>query len=113
MDITRQEWTLIDMNERQIRKIQKNRHMNEILLNIASNSVFKNLSTRERGRMAKLIYKAELTEFYVRERDLTRTNNAFAQMVANILDQLESKGMRVDFDEDGDDPFGPIDGEDR
>lgn len=95
------------MKERAIRKVQKNRHMNEILLNISSNSVFKNMSYRDRVKMAKLIYKAEITEFYIRERNLTQINNEFAKMIANALDNLQDMGIdaRYEDDEDDDDPF--------
>jgi myo-inositol-1-phosphate synthase len=97
------------MNERQVRKVQKNRHMTEIQLNIASNSVFKNLSQRDRVKLAKLIYKAEMVEFYIRERSLDRVNNAFREMIANALMNLDDQLDRMDpEDEDefgDDDPF--------
>lgn len=97
------------MNERQVRKVQKNRHMTEIQLNIASNSVFKNLSQRDRVKLAKLIYKAEMVEFYIRERSLDRVNNAFRDMIANALMNLDEQLDRFDpEDEEGfgeDDPF--------
>lgn len=97
------------MNERQVRKVQKNRHMTEIQLNIASNSVFKNLSQRDRLKLAKLIYKAEMVEFYIRERDLNRVNNAFRDMIANALMNLDDQLDRIDREDDegfdDEDPF--------
>lgn len=89
------------MNERQVRKVQKNRHMTEIMLNIAQNSVFKNLSQRERVKLAKIIYKAEMVEFYIREKDLNRVNNAFQEMIANALMNLDI----TEFPDDEDDFF--------
>lgn len=96
------------MNERQVRKVQKNRHMTEIQLNIAANSVFKNLSHRDRMKLAKIIYKAEMVEFYVREKDLNRVNTAFQEMIANALMNLEVRDFPEDLD-DEDDPFKKFD----
>ena len=95
------------MNERQIRKVQKNRHMTEIQLNIAANSVFKNLSHKDRLKLAKIIYKAEMVEFYIREKDLNRVNSAFQEMIANALMNLETREFPEDEDED--DPFKKFD----
>lgn len=94
------------MNERQVRRVQKNRHMTEIMLNIAQNSVFKNLSQRDRIKLAKIIYKAEIVEFYIRERDLNKVNSAFQDMIANALNNLEF--LEDDDDDDFPDDFhGP------
>ena len=95
------------MNERQVRKVQKNRHMTEIQLNIAANSVFKNLSHKDRTKLAKIIYKAEMVEFYIREKDLNRVNSAFQEMIANALMNLETREFPEDEDED--DPFKKFD----
>ena len=101
------------MNERQIRKVQKNRHMTEIQLSIASNSVFKNLTHRDRLKLARIIYKAELIEFYIREKDLARVNKNFQEIIDNAIRNLQDRGIDVDniidddFDED--DPFKKFD----
>ena len=97
------------MNERQIRKVQKNRHMTEIQLNIAANSVFKNLTHRDRLKLARIIYKAELIEFYIREKDLTRVNDKFQEMIASALNNLRENGIELDDDLDEDDPFKKFD----
>ena len=97
------------MNERQVRKVQKNRHMTEIMLNIASNSVFKNLGNRDRMKLAKIIYRAEIVEFYIREKDLSKVNNAFQEMIANALMNLDSAEFSDDFDDDDEDPFKKFD----
>jgi hypothetical protein len=87
------------MRERYIRKLQKNRHLAEIAFNILNNSTFRNLTRAERGRMAKLIYKAELMELEVKSKDVAKTMNSFQDMIKNIqiqlLDELD--------DEDNDD----------
>jgi hypothetical protein len=87
------------MRERYIRKLQKNRHLAEISFNILNNSTFRNLTRSERGRMAKLIYKAELMELEVKSKDVAKTMNSFQDMIKNmqiqLLDDLD--------DEDNDD----------
>jgi hypothetical protein len=99
----------LKVNERQIRKVQKNRHMTEIQLNIAANSVFKNLTHRDRLKLARIIYKAELIEFYIREKDLTRVNDKFQEMIANALQNLQDRGVDIDDDLDEEDPFKKFD----
>jgi len=95
------------MNERHVRKVQKNRHMTEIQLNIAANSVFKNLSHRDRLKLAKIIYKAEMVEFYIREKDLNKVSTAFQEMIANALRNIDEA---FEEDEDGEeDPFKKFD----
>ena len=99
------------MNERQVRKVQKNRHMTEIMLNIAQNSVFKNLTQRDRMKLAKIIYKAEIVEFYIREKDLNKVNTAFQEMIASALMSLDDRDYPEDDDEfrDDEDPFKKFD----
>jgi len=87
------------MRERQIRKIQKQRHMSDILLMLLNNSVFKNLSPRDRKKMAELIYKAELIEMSVRDRKIVRVNESFQ----DIMNGLMNSGIFDDFDDDEDD----------
>lgn len=86
------------MRERYIRKLQKNRHLAEISFNILTNSTFRNLTRAERGRMAKLIYKAELMELEVKSKDVAKTMNSFQDMIKNIQVQLLDE-----LDEDDDD----------
>lgn len=69
------------MNDRQLRNLQKNRHMADINRMILSNPLFKNLTERDQKRLAKLIYKAETVELYARERDVYRINESFDQIV--------------------------------
>jgi predicted secreted Zn-dependent protease len=86
------------MRERYIRKLQKNRHLAEISFNILTNSTFRNLTRAERGRMAKLIYKAELMELEVKSKDVAKTMTSFQDMIKNIQVQLLDE-----LDEDDDD----------
>jgi hypothetical protein len=88
------------MRERQIRKLQKNRHLAEIGFTLLQNPTFKNLSRADRYRMAKLIYKAELIEVEIKSKDLSKTLSAFQDMITQITNSM------VDDDEDDDDNFG-------
>jgi len=69
------------MNDRQLRNLQKNRHMADITRMILSNPLFKNLTERDQKKLARLIYKAETIELYARERDVYRLNQSFDQIV--------------------------------
>lgn len=69
------------MNDRQLRNLQKTRHMADIRRMILSNPLFKNLTDRDQAKLAKLIYKAESIEMYARERDVYRLNQSFDQIV--------------------------------
>lgn len=92
------------MNERQVRKVRKNRHMTEIMLNIAANSVFKNLSLRDRTKLAKIVYKAEMIEFFIREKSITNVNSEFQKLIADVLRQVDVEDLPED-----EDPFAPFD----
>jgi len=48
---------------------------------ILANPLFRNLSERDQKKLAKLVYKAETVEMYVRERDIYRVNQSFDQIV--------------------------------
>ena len=91
------------MRERQIRKLQKNRHLAEIGFTLLQNPTFKNLSRADRYRMAKLIYKAELIEIEINSKDISRTLDTFQEMIRNITDQLVE-----DDDDDFDGPENPF-----
>lgn len=99
------------MRESQIRKIQKNRHMSEILMSINANSIFKNLSNRDKQTLCKLIYKAEMIETHIRGKDIMRVTKSFQEIIANAMMQLDLMDDDDDeFDGDTDDfppGFGP------
>lgn len=97
------------MNERQLLKIQKQRHMSDIFIMLLNNPIFKNLADKDQKKMARLIYKAEMIEMHARDRALIRTNESFQ----NIVDAINNVIMK-DFDpedrddyldDDGDNPF--------
>jgi hypothetical protein len=94
------------MRERHLRKLQKERHLAEITFNLLSNPTFKNLSRRERGQLAKLIYKAELLEIELRSKDANKVMDAFKQLMNGINIQILDARDRdddEDFGEENDD----------
>lgn len=95
------------MRERQLRKIQKQRHMSNILIMILNNPVFKNLNESDRRKMARLIYKAEMIEMHARDKDIIRLNTSFQNIVDAMRVSLEQMDMRMEADDfDEDDEFG-------
>lgn len=94
------------MNERQLLKIQKQRHMSNIFIMLLNNPIFKNLSDKDQRAMAKLIYKAEMIEMHARDRNLIRTNESF-QSIIDAINGAISADFLDDRDEFGDeeDPF--------
>lgn len=94
------------MRERHLRKLQKDRHLAEISYNLLSNSTFKNLSRRDRWKLARIIYKAELLEIELRSKDASKVMNAFKDLMNNINIQiLDARDMDddEDFGEENDD----------
>lgn len=94
------------INERALRKLQKQRHMYDIQNMILTNPLFKNLNKREQRILQKLIYKAEMTEIFIRDRNVIRINESFDDLVedvARILDNIveqDEKRYKDDDDED-------------
>lgn len=83
------------MNDRQLRALQKTRHMADIKRMILANPLFKNLEERDQKKLAALIYKAESIEMYARERDIYRVNQSFDQIIAAVglvLDEMMEDG---------------------
>jgi hypothetical protein len=93
------------MRESQVRKIQKHRHMSDIMMMIDGNSIFKNLEYRDKRKLAKLIYKAELIEMHVRDKEIIRVSKSFQEIIANAMMQMDL--LDDDSDDDLDDDFPP------
>lgn len=95
------------INERSLRRLQKQRHMYDIQMMILSNPLFKNLNKREQKRLQKLVYKAEMAEMFVRDRNVVRINQSFDQIVQDVSDMLNDMMEEQEEDrkrrEDGDD----------
>lgn len=94
----------IRATERQMRKLQQQRHMYEIQMMILSNPIFKNLDKRDQKRLAGLIYKAEMMEMYMRDRQIVRINDSFEDIVEGVVRMLdevdEREGRERDDDEE-------------
>lgn len=95
----------IRATENQMRKLQKQRHLYDIQMMVLSNPLFKNLNKREQKQLVKLIYKAEMMEVYMRDRQIVRINDSFddiVESVARMLDEVDERDRR-DRDEDDED----------
>lgn len=90
------------INERQLRKLQKQRHMYDIQQMILANPLFKNLSIRDQRLLQKLVYRAEMTEMFMRDRSVVRMNQSFEDIVGNIVDMLEESLAEGDGRDDDD-----------
>jgi hypothetical protein len=99
------------MREAHIRKIQKNRHMSDIYMSINGNSIFKNLTERDKKTLCKIIYKAELIETHIRDKDVIRVSKSFQEIIANAMMQIDLDDLDDDDDDFDDLPpgFGPKD----
>ena len=92
----------IRATERQMRKLQTQRHLYEIKMMILSNPIFKNLSERDQKTMVKLVYKAEMIEMYMRDKGILRINDTFEDIVEGVATMLnDAMGHDEDDEEDG------------
>jgi hypothetical protein len=71
--------------------------MYDIHMMILSNPLFKNLGKREQKKLQKLIYKAEMAEMFIRDRNVVRINQSFDQIVEDVTNVLND--MMEDQDE--------------
>lgn len=88
------------MNERQLLKIQKQRHMSNIRIMLLNNPMFKNLSERDQKKMSKLIYKAEMIEIHARDRRILRVNESFEDIITAIMNNPDFKDDEEDEDDE-------------
>jgi hypothetical protein len=93
----------IRATETQMRKLQKQRHIYDIEMMVLSNPLFKNLNKREQKKLVKLIYKAEMIETYMRDRQIVRINDSFDDIVENVARMLEDMDDRDRRDGDDED----------
>ncbi len=93
----------IRATETQMRKLQKQRHVYDIQMMVLSNPLFKNLNKREQKKLVKLIYKAEMIETYMRDRQIVRINDSFDDIVENVARMLEDMDDRDRRDGDDED----------
>jgi hypothetical protein len=93
----------IRATENQMRKLQKQRHLYDIQMMVLSNPLFKNLNKREQKQLVGLIYKAEMMEMYMRDRQILRVNDSFDDIVdsvARMLDDMDDRDRRDGDEED-------------
>lgn len=86
-----------------MRKLQKQRHIYDIEMMVLSNPLFKNLNKRDQKVLIKLIYKAEMIEVFMRDRQIVRVNESFDDIVdsvARMLEDMEDRDRRDGDDED-------------
>jgi hypothetical protein len=63
--------------------------MYDIQRMILANALFKNLNQRDQKTLQKLIYKAELSEMFMRDRNVVRINQSFDEIMENVLDLID------------------------
>lgn len=79
--------------------MQRLRHMNDIQLMILNNPLFKNLEKKDQRKLAKLIYKAEMVEVFIRDKEIVRINESFDDIIAAVANMLDE-----DLDDDENNP---------
>lgn len=97
----------IRATERQLRRLQKQRHLYEIQMMILANPLLKNLSKRDQKTLVKIMYKAEMIEMFMRDRQIVRINDSFEDIVENVarlLDDAVDRARNEDEDPDGPPP---------
>lgn len=91
----------IRATERQLRKLQKQRHMYDIQQMILANPLLKNLNSRDQKTLQKILYKAEMVEVFMRDKQLVRVNESFEDII-NKFSVIFDEPIH---DEDEDDEF--------
>jgi hypothetical protein len=81
--------------------------MYDIQRMILANPLLKNLGSRDQKALQKLIYKAEMAEMFMRDRNVVRINQTFDEIMDSVMDmmdgpyneeELEEKRRREDDD---------------
>jgi DNA topoisomerase VI subunit A len=91
----------IRATERQLRKLQKQRHMYDIQQMILANPLLKNLNSKDQKTLQKILYKAEMVEVFMRDKQLVRVNESFEDII-NKFSVMFDESVR---DEDEEDDF--------
>jgi hypothetical protein len=69
---------------------------------LLANPIFKNLNDKDHKTLIKLIYKAEMIESYMRDKQIIRVNDSFEEIVDNIANML-NQSIRDDRGDEEDD----------
>ena len=73
--------------------------MYDIQRMILANPLFKNLNQKDQKTLQKLIYKAELAEMFMRDRNVVRINQSFDEIMENVLDMLDGPYTEEELEE--------------
>ena len=87
------------INENSLRRLQKQRHMYDIQRMILANPLFKNLGARDQKTLQKLIYKAELAEMFMRDRNVVRINQSFDEIIESVMDMIDGPYTEEELEE--------------
>lgn len=90
----------IRATEKQLRRLQKQRHMYDIQQMILANPLLKNLNNRDQKVLRKLLYKAEMVEMFMRDKQLIRVNESFEDIINNFSKMFDDVVRDEDYDED-------------
>jgi len=87
------------INEKSLQRLQKQRHMYDIQRMILANPLFKNLGAKDQKTLQKLIYKAELAEMFMRDRNVIRINQSFDEIMENVMDMIDGPYSEEELEE--------------
>lgn len=87
------------INESSLRRLQKQRHMYDIQRMILANPLFKNLDAKDQKVLQKLIYKAEMAEMFIRDRNVIRINQSFDEIVETVMDMIDGPYTEEELEE--------------
>jgi hypothetical protein len=66
---------------------------------ILANPLFKNLDAKDQKVLQKLIYKAEMAEMFMRDRNVVRTNQSFDELIETVMDMLDGPYTEEELEE--------------
>jgi hypothetical protein len=87
------------INEKSLQRLQKQRHMYDIQRMILANPLFKNLGAKDQKTLQKLIYKAELAEMFMRDRNVVRINQSFDEIIESVMDMIDGPYTEEELEE--------------
>lgn len=87
------------INEKSLRRLQKQRHMYDIQRMILANPLFKNLDARDQKVLQRLIYKAEMAEMFMRDRNVIRINQSFDEIMESVMDMMDGPYTEEELEE--------------
>lgn len=72
---------------------------------VLANPLLRNLSKRDQKTVVKLIYKAEMTEMFMRDKEIVRVNESFEDIVENVARMLDDAVERARNEDEDPDNF--------